>query len=254
MKILITPTGTYIGRVMKGIATLKPDIIYLCVQKPPEREVDEYHKVFFNKYVSATKKYSKIIMKKLDVLYGKENVKIVEIDIEDYLSIFRDLLKLALSFKHDTEIYMDTTSTTYTFRLAAISLSIFLKNVKVFYTPASRPKLPEAYEKERMTDPGLAPRIIPSPKIDFSELQTGILKDILVTINSRFKGKAPSVTDLLLELGLTNEKGNMIKISKLLDKLESYGCITTLKEGRLKKVHLTLIGSSISEVLKEIKS
>jgi hypothetical protein len=253
MKILITPIGAYLGRVMKGIATIKPDLIYICVQKPVEREISKYHKVMYDKWVKVTRKFSKVIIKKLSVLYGEEHIKVIEFDIDDYLSIFKVLLQLILSFDRETEIYLDTTSTTYPFRVAALTLSIFFKNVKTFFTPASEPRMPEDFDKKRIEDKGLEPRIIPTPKIDFSEIQTGILKDILVKINTRFKGRAPSVTDLLLELGLTNEKGNMIKMSKLLDKLERYGCITTKKEGRIKKIQLTMIGSSISEVLKNME-
>lgn len=251
MKVLISPVGIYIGRVMKGIATVKPDIIYLCVQKPKKVE-DEYKKKLFESWTSTTKKYAKKITKKLDVIYEKDKIRTLEIDIDDYLSIFRDLLRLVLSFDPTTEVYIDTTSTTYPFRMATTALCTFQKNIKFMYTPASKPKLPEQYEKEVRTDKGLTPRIIPSPKIDFSELQTGILKDILVTINKRFEGKAPSVTDLLLELNMEDNKGNMIKMSKLLKKLERYGCVTTKKKGRSKEIKLTMIGSSISEVLKGV--
>jgi len=55
-----------------------------------------------------------------------------------------------------------------------------------------------------------------------------------------------------LELGMENDKGNMIKMTKHLKKLESYGCLSTVKEGRMKKIQLTMIGSSISEVLKKV--
>jgi len=253
MKILVTPVGIYIGRVIRGIATIKPDKIYLCVQKSPKKEelklpASARHVNWMN----TTRNHAKKIMKKLDIMYGKENIKILEIDIDDYLSIFKDLLRLVLSFGSNTEVYIDTTSTTYPFRVATITLSIFLKNVKFIYTPASRPAYPEDYSKQKITDQGLPPRIIPSPKIDFTELQTGILKDILVKINTRFNGKVPSVTDLLLELGMENDKGNMIKMTKHLKKLESYGCLSTVKEGRMKKIQLTMIGSSISEVLKKV--
>ncbi len=253
MKILVTPVGIYIGRVIRGIATIKPDKIYLCVQKSPKKEELKLPTSARHvKWMNTTRKHAKKIMKKLDIMYGKDNIKIIEIDIDDYLSIFKDLLQLILSFKPDTEVYIDTTSTTYPFRVATITLSIFLKNVKFIYIPASKPPHPEDYSRQRVTDKGLPPRIIPAPKIDFTELQSGILKDILVKINTKFSGKAPSVTDLLLELGLENDKGNMIKMSKYLKKLESYGCLTTVKEGRMKKIHLTMIGSSISEVLKNV--
>ena len=253
MKILITPVGIYIGRVIRGIATIKPDKIYLCVQKSPKKEELKLPASARHvKWMNTTKNHAKKIMKKLDIMYGKNNIKIIEIDINYYLSIFRDLLQLILSFPRDTEVYIDTTSTTYPFRVATITLSIFLQNVKFIYTPASEPGYPEDYSKQKVIDKGLPPRVIPSPKIDFTELQTGILKDILVTINTKFGGKSPSVTDLLLKLGLENDKGNMIKMSKYLKKLESYGCLTTVKEGRMKKIQLTMIGSSISEVLKNI--
>jgi predicted transcriptional regulator len=250
MRVLITPIGIYLGRVMKGIATIKPDLIYICTQKPVERELNEYQKILYNKWIKVTRKFSKNIVKKLSILYGEKYIKTIEIDIDDYLSTFKGLLRLVSSFDNTTEIYLDNTSTTYPFRVAALTLSIFFKNVKVVFTPASKPRMPEDYDRSRKEDKGLETRIIPTPKIDFSEIQTGLLKDILVKISARFKGKAPSVTDLLLELGMTNEKGNMIKISKLLDKLERYGCITTKKEGRIKKVELTMIGTSIAEVLK----
>jgi hypothetical protein len=51
---------------------------------------------------------------------------------------------------------------------------------------------------------------------------------------------------------MENNKGNMIKMSKLLNKLHRYGCLSTVKEGRVKKIKLTLIGSSVSEVLKNV--
>jgi hypothetical protein len=240
--------------VMKGIATVKPDLIYLCVQNPVKEVGNEYRRNLYNKWMKTTKKYAKRIIDKIKVFYDEDKIKILELDIrtDDYLSIYRDLLQLILSFKPEDEVYIDTTSTTYPFKVACTTLAIFLKNIRIIYTPAKRPIPPEEYKKEVINDEGTTPIIIPSPKIDFTELQTGILKDILVTINTRFKGEVPSVTDLLLELGLENNKGNMIKISKLLNKLQRYGCLSTIKEGRVKKVKLTMIGSSVSEVLKNI--
>ena len=254
MKVLITPIGIYIGRVMKGIATIKPDLIYLCVQKPVKEAKTEYKKNLYIKWMNTTKRLAQDVIRKIKVFYSEDKIKILELDIrtDDYLSIYRDLLQLILSFPKDTEVYIDTTSTTYPFRIACTTLSIFLKNVQVIYTPAKRPLPPDEYKKEVIQDEGTEPIIIPSPKIDFTELQTGILKDILVTINKRFNGTAPSVTDLMLELGMQTNKGNMIKMSKLLNKLQRYGCLSTIKEGRVKKIKLTMIGSSVSEVLKNI--
>jgi len=254
MKILITPVGIYVGRVMKGIATLKPDVIYLCIQKPVKEAESEYKKDLYTKWMNTTKKLAEDIIQKIRVFYSEDKIKLLELDIrtDDYLSLYKDLLQLILSFKLDTEVYIDTTSTTYPFRIACITLSIFLKNVQVLYTPAKKPLPPDEFSKEEMCDEGVEPIIIPSPKIDFKELQSGNLKDILVKINQRFNGNVPSVTDLLLELGMENNKGNMIKMSKLLNKLHSYGCLSTIKEGRVKRIKLTMIGSSISEVLKNI--
>jgi hypothetical protein len=254
MKVLIAPVGIYIGRVMKGIASLKPDLIYLCVQKPVKEAESEYKKNLYIKWMNTTKKLAEDIVQKIKVFYSEDKIKILELDIrtDDYLSIYKDLLQLILSFKLDTEVYIDTTSTTYPFRIACITLSIFLKNVQVIYTPAKRPLPPDEYNKIEIQDEGTEPIIIPSPKIDFTELQNGDLKNILVTINKRFNGTVPSVTDLLLEMGMQNNKGNMIKMSKLLNKLHRYGCLSTVKEGRVKKIKLTMIGSSISEVLKNI--
>ncbi len=254
MKVLIAPIGIYVGRVMKGIATLKPDLIYLCVQKPVKEVESEDKKNLYTKWMNTTKKLAQDVIQKIKVFYSEDKIKILELDIktDDYLSIYRDLLQLILSFSSDVEVYIDTTSTTYPFRVACTTLSIFLKNVQVIYTPAKNPMPPEEYKKEVIQDEGTEPIIIPSPKIDFTELQAGILKDILVTVNKRFNGTVPSVTDLLIELGMQNNKGSMIKMSKLLNKLQRYGCLSTVKEGRVKKIKLTMIGSSVSEVLKNI--
>jgi len=252
MKILISPIGIYVNRVIKGIATIKPDVVYLCTMEHVKEVQDSFHSELYKKWESVTEGYAKKIIKKLRVFYDDEKVHILQVNIDDYLSAFKDLLKLILSFEPNTEVFIDTTSTTHAFKTASITLSIYLKNVKCIYTPALKPLFPEEYKRESIGDEGLTTRIISTPKIDFSELQTGMLKDILIAMNSRFNGKVPSVTDLLMDLGLPNDKGNMIKMTKLLKKLENYGCVTTKKEGRLKKVNLTVIGSSLSEVLKNV--
>jgi len=252
MKILISPIGIYFNRVIKGIANIKPDIVYLCTMEHVKEVKDDFHSKLYDKWETATERYAKKIIKKLRVFYDDEKIHILRVNIDDYLSAFKDLLKLILSFDVNTEVFIDTTSTTHAFKIASITLSIYLKNVKCIYTPAQKPLFPEEYKKESIKDEGLSTRIISTPKIDFSELQTGMLKDILITMNTRFNGKVPSVTDLLMGLDLPNNKGNMIKMTKLLKKLENYGCVTTRKEGRLKKVNLTVIGSSLSEVLKNV--
>jgi predicted transcriptional regulator len=258
MKVIISGMGMYVGRIIKGVKTIKPDIVYLCVQKPQKRKLEDYQTdsriswLRYSMWEKVMRTNAKKIAKKLESVYEKKDIRIVEIDIDDYLTAFEDLLKLVLSFKPDTKIYIDATVPAFPYRAAAITLAILFKNVDFIYTPGSEPSRPTDYSKEAVMDKGLTSRIMPAPKVDFSEIQTGVFKDILVKINTRFKGEAPSVTDLVLELGMTNEKGNMIKMSKLLDKLERYGCIKTKKEGRLKKVELTMIGSSISNVLKNL--
>ena len=247
MKVLITPIGAYLGRLMNGISTIKPDVIYICIQKSSEK-VNEM-KQAYNRWHKYNVKSLKVLVKNLKVLYEEKNIKTIELDLDNYLSIFKLIAKLILSLDENTEIFIDITSTSYSFRVAALSLSIFFKNLKIIYVPPSKIRIPEDFNKERIKDRGLEPTIVPTPKIDFSEIQTGTLRDILIKINTAFKGKVPSVTDLLVELGLNNEKGNMIMIGKLLDKLERYGCITTKKEGRIKKIELTVMGSSIAEVL-----
>jgi len=252
MKILISPIGIYVNRVMKGIATVKPDIVYLCTMEHVKEVKDGFQSKLYDKWEAITEKYAKQIIKKLRVFYDGEKIQILQVNIDDYLSAFKDLFKLILSFDPNTEVFIDTTSTTHDFKIASITLSIYLKNVKCIYTPSFKPLFPEEYKKESIEDKGMTTKIISTPKIDFSELQIGILKDILIAMKTRFNGEVPSVTDLLMQLDMSNDKGNMIKMTKLLKKLENYGCITTKKEGRIKKINLTLIGSSLSEVLKNV--
>jgi len=252
MKILITPIGGYLGRILKGIASIKPDEIYFCVQKRTKTKTPEEKEVI-DKWVKATRKYVKDIIKKIRVFYEDEKIKIIELNIYDYLSIFEELLRIILKYDRRTEIYLDSTSTTFHFRIAALTLSIFLRNVKLIYTPSERPKLPEDYTGHLMTDKGLEPIVVPVPRLDISELQKGELRKILLVIHSRFKDRAPSITDIALEIGLPNTKGTMIKMSKLIDKLEKYGCVKTEKEGRIKKVTLTMIGKSLAEVFQKFE-
>ena len=218
MKILISPIGIYVNRVIKGIAALKPDIVYLCTMEHVKNVEDSFHSKLYEKWEVITERYAKKIIKKLRVLYDDEKIHILRVNIDDYLSAFKDLLKLIMSFDSKTEVFIDTTSTTHAFKIASVTLSIYLKNVKCIYTPALKPLFPEEYKKESIEDKGLDTKIISTPKIDFSELQTGILKDILIKMNSRFNGEVLSVTDLLMELGMSNDKGNMIMITKLLKK------------------------------------
>ena len=55
MKVLITPIGIYVGRVMKGIATIKPDLIYLCVQKPVKETKTDYKRNVYIKWMNMTR-------------------------------------------------------------------------------------------------------------------------------------------------------------------------------------------------------
>ena len=97
MKILITPIGGYLGRILKGIASIKPDEIYFCVQKRTKTKTPEEKEVI-DKWVRATRKYVKDIIKKIRVFYEDEKIKIIELNIYDYLSIFEELLRIILKY------------------------------------------------------------------------------------------------------------------------------------------------------------
>ena len=80
MKILIAPIGIYVGRVIKGIATIKPDLIYLCTQTTVSKAEAPKRKELYDKWTVTTTKHAKNIMKKLEILYGNK-VKILGLDI-----------------------------------------------------------------------------------------------------------------------------------------------------------------------------
>jgi hypothetical protein len=253
MKVLIAPVGLYINRVLKTIATVKPDKIYLYTAKLGKKPRDEYQKMLYEKWERVTKKFSNSIVNRIRVFYRKKDVYVLQIDTDDYLLSFKDVLSLILSLKKEygkeTKFYLDITSATTALKTALITLSIFLPNVTCVYTHADKPLLPEEYPERVIKDEGEETVIIPTPKIDFSELEEGELKDILVTLKTRFEGEAKALTDILCELNMEINRANMIKISKLVDKLERYGCVTTKKSGRWKEAKLTMVGDCIADVL-----
>jgi chemotaxis protein histidine kinase CheA len=253
MKVLIAPVGLYINRVLKTIATIKPDKVYICVAKLGKEPQNEYQKALYEKWERITKKFSSLIADKIKVFYRRKDVYVLQIDTDDYLLSFKDILSLILSLEKECgkeiEVYFDITSATTALKTALITLSIFLHNAVCIYTHANKPLLPEEYPKRVIKDEGGETITIPTPKIDFSELEEGELKSILVAIKTKFKGEAKALTDVLSELNMEVNRANMIKISKLVDKLERYGCVVTKKSGRWKEVKLTMIGSCIADVL-----
>jgi hypothetical protein len=243
MRILIVPIGIYFNRVLKAVTFYKPDRVVLCVAKE-------------GPWNRSTQSLAEKLKDKISLFYGKEgsNIQTILLDMRDYMGIFKNLFSFIAGFdkliKEDHEIIIDTTSTTRAFMMASLTLSIFLENVKCSYTPKKNPPLPSEYPEKIIKDEGKDPELIPTPKVDFSEITSGEVRDILVVLKRDFNGHVAGLTRLLEKIGLETNKANMIKISKLIKKLENFGCVETKQHGRIKEAKLTLVGDSIAEILK----
>ncbi len=242
MKILLSPVGIYVGRVLKGISKTKPDKIYLFVSK--REEDSDYTK----EWSVATEMYAKDIMKRISLFYGRSDIKVVSEKLGNYSRMLKIMINLVIKHK-DAEFLIDITSARRGFEMAAITLGMFFTNVRCFYIPPKEPLMPSDYSRKVIKDEGGEPETITTPKVDFSELQKRPLKDILVVLSLDLKGRSDKFIALLRALKWDETRSNVIRLSKMIKKLENYGCVRTKRFGREKSVELTLLGESLAVAL-----
>jgi hypothetical protein len=237
MVVLVAPVGVYVGRVLSSIARFKPEQIYLLVTKATDTE-------YTGVWRKTTKKFAKEVMNKIGLFYDKESIIVVDMDLGDFDGCFSFLLELA---SRNEDLLIDITSSRKAFEIAAITTGILFGNVSCVYIPPKNPLVPEDYPKKIINDKGVEPISIFTPKIDFKELSSGILNDILKTI-SALGGESETFVRIMRKMGWEETRSNVIRFSKFLNRLEKYGCVRTERFGRKKKVELTPLGKVISKL------
>jgi hypothetical protein len=242
MKILVTSVGIYVGRVLKGVSRIKPDRIYLFTSMK-EKEND-----YTKEWSKATTKYARQITDKVSFFYKKSDIKVVQGELGSYSKMLKTMMDL-VSKNRGAEFWIDVTSARRGFEMAAIGVGMFFDNVNCFYTPPNKPLMPSDYSNKVIEDEGGEPETLMTPRVDFSELQRGPLREILIVLGSNFKGKSDTFVAILKALDWEETRSNVIRFSKMMKKLEIYGCVKTQRRGREKSVELTPLGESLASVL-----
>ncbi len=237
MSVLICPVGAYAGRVVSGIAKLKPEKIYLLLSKKTDSE-------YSSAWSSTTKKFADIIVGKIGLFYDSNSIARVELDMGDFDECLNFLLGIA---SKNSEVLIDITSARRSFEIAATTVGILFSGVSCVYTPPKNPLLPDDYSSKVIEDSGRGTVMISTPKIDFNELKSGILYDIIKTISAA-GGKSDTYVEIMRKMGWDESRSNVIRFSKFLNRLEKYGCVQTKRSGRKKSVSLTELGRAVSKL------
>ncbi|MBR9679297.1 MAG: hypothetical protein GON13_03445 [Nanoarchaeota archaeon] len=236
MVVLVAPVGVYKNRVLSSIARFKPEKVFLIITKTTDSE-------YTGAWRKTTKKFADEIIEKISLFYDKNSIEVVDMDLGDFDECFSFLLNLA----SNNELLIDITSSRKAFEIAAITSGILFKSVSCVYIPPKNPQVPEDYAVKVVEDGGVEPVSIFMPKIDFNELRAGVLNDILTKLKD-LGGVSETFVKIMRGMGWEESRSNVIRFSKFLNRLEKYGCVKTVRNGREKKVELTPLGKVISKL------
>lgn len=245
MKVYIAPLGAYIGRVLRGIIELKPDIIYLLTHKPTEEG---------KSWIGFEERKISELKMKLGVLYdGKIFVR--QTAIEDYVDVFNTLCDIVEKHRDAEEIWINISSTTTLPAFAAYNLSTLYQNVHIFYVPRGEKvirKPEEDYDPVLIEDqgpPGNA--IIELPVIKIPSLSE---EEKLALIKLYELGDGRHEQSILFDamstqLGWKRNKTYAMRLGRILERLEKNGFIKVYRVGRLNTIALTPLGKGYAKAL-----
>lgn len=238
-KVLVSPVGLYKNRVLKGIKWLRPDWIFLLVNKGQEDDP----------WVTATNNYGKKILDKISFFYG-ERAQIVPCDYTSHESFFYDMNNLVIEtipkVTKPSEIWIDLTSVPEIQEVAILFLAAIHRNVRMFYTKAKKPLRPRDYPEEVVDDEGGDTVELPVIRsLEYNEIVKGKHKDVLrEVVKAKKKGQEgiKGLSVLLERIGWSKEKKYYMRLGRILDDLERYGMIIVERIDREKLVRPTMGG------------
>jgi len=244
-KILIAPVGLYLGRVLTGIKTFKPDKIYLLTMKKDK----DWERV--------TAENAKKIKEKIGFLY-EEKIVTYSIDFTSFAEIFKTvhgIIQEETKGKAEKpQFLIDVTSTTRFFQFAIANVAAVHHNVSCFYTPPSNPLQPAKYALGIIdVDHGKEPILMPVIKsMDYSRFsESRIVKDILMKLNMQKDKSVKSIATLLELIGRDpTKKRDYMLIGRKLNELEKYGYVLIKPHGKKEKeIKLTIVGEALAGTL-----
>jgi predicted RND superfamily exporter protein len=243
--ILITPVGLYVGRVLRGIRTCKPDMIYLVLAKEDEKHPEWYKK---------TKENVDFIEKQIAFFY-EDRIKKLSVNFENFIDVFIEINNLieeeTRNTKNEIRFLIDITSTPVLPRVALINVAAIHRNAEVYYTPPGE-RFPNQYPLNIVEkDEGEASIVIPiirSKTLDELK-EKDIYWKILKQLAESPDKKVPSLAKLLELLGKekTRKKDYML-LGRVLRDLEDMGLVTVKHLGKQKEVQITILGEAMARV------
>ncbi len=247
-KVLVSPVGLYRDRVLKGIKWLRPDWIFLLVNKGKEADP----------WVTKTNEYGRQILEKIKFFY-EERVQIVPCDYTNHETFFCDVNDLVIEtiqkkLKKPSEIWIDLTSVPEIQEVAVLFLAAIHRNIRTFYTKAKEPLKPDDYPKDVVVDKGGDTVELPVVRsVDYGEIVKGKHRDLLIeVVKARKKGQegVKGLSVLLERIGWSKEKKYYMRLGRILEELERYGMVIVERIDREKLVRPTMGGEMFAISLK----
>lgn len=246
-KVLVSPVGLYKSRVIKGIKWLHPEWIFLLVNKGKENDP----------WVSVTRSFADEILAQIKFFY-EERARIVLCNYESHQSFFQDIMTLVAEtipskVGNHTEIWIDITSVPEIQEVAIMILAALCKNVKLLYTGARKPLLPDEYPERVRTDSGGVTFEMPIVRsVPLEDIEDTKIEEVLVAIRETFvkdKEGVKGFAALLKRINWSTEKVNYMRLGRIVDDLKKYGLVEVNRINREKRIKLTLGGEMLSHYL-----
>jgi len=251
---LIVPVGIYVQRVLRGILDKIPlgiSRIYLLTQSGSDAWAQKTHEN----------------LDKLTKLLGplKNVAQQIEVnDFTNYTSCFEVLYNLVNQLHEQSDvsdIYVDITSSTRIWTVAATAVASLFENVKIYYvtkgdTAGEKLSIEERYPEWAINDPGKEIIEIVPPYSNIEEvLNDDIARRILMLLYHHPNNQFISLRDLAYKLGLAKsrdpvKRSEKLKLRRKLYKLRNKGLIYIQQyTGRALILNLTLFGKTLAQVL-----
>jgi len=246
-RYLLTTAGFYRDRILHGISEIKPDKIIIIIDQ------DENWIKFQEETVAELKT-------KLEIPWNRSDSIVVEKwdSLSNYEKCIGNLFRTIGRIRKtdpEAEIYVDITSATRLFTIAVVSISTLYRGLTILYTPRAQKKGIRDLNPKDRNDWGGMPITLLMPYVPALERisRDAYLKQIILSLEE-MGGITPSMKALLMNLkGSSKEResssrNEIVRLSRHVQVLESYGLIATQRMGRRTIIQLTRVGYVVASM------
>jgi len=242
--VLIAPVGLYTKRLWRAIVESKANKIYLV------RELKPGYTTITSKIANEFKgQIEKFLLRKCNIDEAADFT-----NLEDIYRVFTKIIEKEKHENPEASFMIDITSTTKEGALVAGNIAA-LWGARVVYVPskikteATPDEIRKIYE-EQSKDEGLPLSEVAIPRAPFKKsVLSDDEKKLLKTIHQQ--GEHVKVKQIISRLCNKKDVASVKKYHRYLDVLASKGLAQIEREGREKRVTLTLAGKGIARGLME---